>query len=596
MSQLSDSKVVYRRLLSYVIPHWKAFIVATIALIIVASTETGFAMLMKPMMDGSFVERDMEVIRWTPIVLIVLFFVRGVASYLSEFWMAWVARRVIKVLRGEMFDQLLKLPVSFYDSSPSGTLISKLIYDVEQVALAATDVITILVRDTITVFGLLGWMFYLNWQLALILMVGTPFIAVVINFINKRFRRYSHRIQDSMGNVSQIAEEAIEGQREVKTFGGQHYESTRFEEENEANRALNLKLLATSAASVPVVQFVATIASAMVIYIALSDPQLSVGGFMSFIAAMMMLLAPMKRLTKISANLQKGIAAARSIFTFIDTPQEVDTGTVTLESCQGAVAFNNVGFGYATGGEQVLHNIDLTIAAGQTVAFVGRSGSGKTTLVNLLPRFYDLQSGSITVDNQPIDQLTLQSLRNQISLVSQHITLFNDTIARNIAYGQLDGVGEEEIIAAARAAHAWEFIERLPHGLNTMVGENGVLLSGGQRQRLAIARALLKNSPILILDEATSALDTESERHIQAALEELMVNRTTLVIAHRLSTIEKADQIVVLDQGRIVEQGTHEELIARGAIYASLHRLQFEQQSSQATLTTPPQSSPQTAC
>jgi len=593
MSNPEDSKAVYRRLLSYVVPHWKAFVVATIALIIVAGTETGFAMLMKPMMDGSFVERDQDVIRWTPVVLIALFFVRGIASYLSEYWMAWVARRVIKVLRGEMFEQLLKLPVSFYDSSPSGNLISKLIYDVEQVAMAATDVITILVRDTITVIGLLGWMFYLNWKLAIILMVGTPVIAVVIDFINKRFRRYSHRIQDSMGNVSHIAEEAIEGQREVKTFGGQQYESERFEAENEANRALNLKLLATSAASVPVVQFVATIASAIVIYIAMSDPEMSVGSFMSFVAAMMMLLAPMKRLTKISANLQKGIAAARSIFTFIDTPQEVDSGTVIMEKCQGAVTYQDVNFGYATGGQQVLHHINLTIEPGQTVAFVGRSGSGKTTLVNLLPRFYDLQSGSITVDNQPIDQFTLPSLRNQISLVSQHITLFNDTIAHNIAYGQLEGVGEDEMIAAARAAHAWEFIEKLPEGLNTMVGENGVLLSGGQRQRLAIARALLKNSPILILDEATSALDTESERHIQAALEELMENRTTLVIAHRLSTIEKADQIVVLDQGRIVEQGTHKELIANDATYAALHRLQFEQQTNLSVLSSEQQSAPQ---
>jgi len=583
MSHLEDSKVVYRRLLGYVVPHWKAFVVATTALIVVAATETGFAMLMKPMMDGSFVERDMDVIRWTPVVLIGLFFVRGIASYLSEYWMAWVARRVIKVLRGEMFEQLLKLPVSFYDSSPSGTLISKLIYDVEQVALAATDVITILVRDTITVFGLLGWMFYLNWKLAAILMVGTPVIAVVIDYINKRFRRYSHRIQDSMGNVSRIAEEAIEGQREVKTFGGQQYESQRFEEENESNRALNLKLLATSAASVPVVQFVATIASAIVIYIALSDPEMSVGGFMSFIAAMMMLLAPMKRLTKISANLQKGIAAARSIFTFIDIPQEPDSGTIKLEKSQGAVTYKDVNFGYTTGDTQVLHQINLTIEPGQMVAFVGRSGSGKTTLVNLLPRFYDLQSGSIEIDSREIKQFTLQSLRDQISLVSQHITLFNDTIAHNIAYGRLDGVGEAQIIEAAKAAHAWEFIEKLPQGLDTMVGENGVLLSGGQRQRLAIARALLKNSPILILDEATSALDTESERHIQAALEELMENRTTLVIAHRLSTIESADQIVVLDQGRIVEQGTHQELIAKDGTYAALHRLQFKQQSNQTT-------------
>ncbi|MCW8827377.1 MAG: ABC transporter transmembrane domain-containing protein, partial [Gammaproteobacteria bacterium] len=429
MSNLEDSKVVYRRLLGYVLPHWKVFIIAIIALVFVAGTEFAFASLIKPMIDGSFVEKNQEIIKWTPIVLISIFLVRGISSYLSEYWMAWVARQVIKELRGEMFEQLLRLPVSFFDTSPSGTLISKLIYDVEQVALATTDIITIMVRDTITVIVLLGWMFYLNWELALILMVGTPVIAVVIDFINKRFRRYSHRIQDSMGNVSQIAEEAIEGQREVKTFGGQLYESERFESENETNRSLNMKLLATSAASVPVVQFVATIASSIVIYIALNDPDLSVGGFMSFIAAMMMLLAPMKRLTKITASLQKGIAAARSIFTFVDTPQEIDNGTVTLEKCNGAVSYNDVSFGYSTGDDLILKNIDLTIQPGQTIAFVGRSGSGKTTLVNLLPRFYDLQSGSITVDSQSIDQLTLESLRDQMSLVSQHITLFNDTIA-----------------------------------------------------------------------------------------------------------------------------------------------------------------------
>lgn len=580
MSTPRDSAAIYRRLLGYVLPHWHAFVIATVALIVVAGTETGFAALMKPMMDGSFVARDPAVIKWAPFVLVGLFLVRGLASYLSQYWMAWIARRVIKDLRGEMFGKLLNLPVAFYEMSPSGTLISKLIYDVEQVATAATDVVTILIRDSITVIGLLGWMFYLNWRLALILMVGTPLIAWVIDRINHRFRRYSHRIQESMGNVSHIAEEAIEGQREVKTFGGQAYEAARFEQENESNRQLNLKLLATSAASVPIIQLIAACSAAMVIAVAMSDPDQSVGSFISFITAMMMLLAPMKRLTQITANLQRGIAAARSVFHFIDNPSEVDHGTQQLQQVVGRIEFSGVGFRYPTSERSVLNQINLTVEPGQTVALVGRSGSGKTTLVNLLPRFYDLESGSITIDGVNIHDLTLASLRGQISLVSQHITLFNDTIANNIAYGSpiTDANREqtmESLRQAAAAAHALEFIDQLPNGFDTQVGENGVLLSGGQRQRLAIARALWRDAPILILDEATSALDTHSERHIQAALETLMTNRTTLVIAHRLSTIERADQIVVIDRGHIAEQGTHQQLLEQGGLYAALYRMQF---------------------
>ena len=570
---------LYRRLLGYVWPHWRAFAIAIIALVVVAATEAGFAAFLKPMMDGSFVEKDPDIVKLTPIVLILIFLVRGAASYVSGYLMAWVARKVISTLRGEMFEQLLRLPVRFFDNTPSGSLLSKLIYDVEQVARATTDVVTILVRDSFTVIGLLGWMFYLNWQLAAILMVGTPLVAQVIHVINRRFRRYSTRIQDSVGDVTQIAEEAIEGQRVVKTFGGQAYEQQRFDAANEHNRRLNMKLEATNAASVPVVQMVAAIASAAVIYIALKQVEqneLTVGSFMSFIASMMMLHSPMKRLTHIAASLQRGIAAAESIFVFVDTPREVDNGTQPLQRCKGDVSYRGVSFGYGTEKGNVLHGIDLDVAAGQSVAFVGRSGSGKSTLASLLARFYDVSDGAIQIDGHNIQELPLESLREQIALVTQHITLFNDTIANNIAYGSLGEASREDIIKAAEAAHAMEFIRELPDGLDTMVGENGVLLSGGQRQRLAIARALLKDAPILILDEATSALDTESERHIQAALEELMQNRTTLVIAHRLSTIEKADNIVVMEQGRIIESGRHAELLAQNGQYAVLYNMQFQ--------------------
>lgn len=576
----ADGGVIYRRLLGYVKPYWKVFLVAGLALMVVASTEAAFAYFLKPMMDGTFVERDPQVIKLTPYVLVAIFLVRGIATYLSGYWMAWAARRVIKQLRTEMFERLLRLPVSFYDSIASGSLLSKLIYDVEQVARATTDVITILVRDTLTVIVLLILMFYHSWQLALILLIGTPLIAQVINVINRRFRRYSSRLQTSMGDVTQIAEEAIEGQRVVKTFGGEQYELERFEKSNEDNRRLNMKLESTSAASVPVIQLIAAIGAAVVLYFALqqvSEKSLSPGTFMSFVAAMMMLLAPMKRLTKITANLQRGIAAADSIFTFIDTPAEVDEGKRELQRSAGAVSYSDVHFSYRADKGEVLKGVSFDVEPGQSIAFVGRSGSGKSTLVSLLARFYDITAGKILIDGHDIREFPLSVLRDQISLVSQHITLFNDTIANNIAYGRLEGSSREAITAAADAAHAMEFIRELPDGLDTIVGENGVLLSGGQRQRLAIARALLKDAPILILDEATSALDTESERHIQAALEELMQNRTTLVIAHRLSTIENADRILVMDKGTVVESGRHDELLAQNGSYAALYNMQFQE-------------------
>ena len=574
----AGSLAIYRRLLAYVRPHMRAFIFAAIALGFVGLTEAAFAILVKPLIDGTFVQKDPMIVRMAPIALIVLFMVRGVASYFSTYWMMWVARQVISMLRGQMFSQLLRLPVGFYDHTSSGTLLSKLNYDVEQVAMASSQVISIVIRDILTIIGLLGWMFYIDWVLAVILLIGTPLIAWVIREINKRFRRYSTRIQSSVGTITEIASEAIEGQRVVKTFGGQRYEDERFAAANDENRRLNMRMEATSAAAVPVIQWVAATAAAGVIFVATRDQnlqQLTAGTFVSFVASMMMLLSPMKRLASVMSSLQRGVSAAESIFKLIDIPAEIDTGTQHIGRSSGRVEYRDVHFAYQAEKGDVLHGVSFNVEAGQTVAFVGRSGSGKSTLVSLLPRFYDLQQGSILLDGIDIRDIPLEELRDQVALVSQHITLFNDTIANNIAYGRLAGTSREAIIAASEAAHAMEFIRDLPQGLDTMVGENGVLLSGGQRQRLAIARALLKNSPILILDEATSALDTQSERHIQAALEQLMKNRTTLVIAHRLSTIEGADKIIVMDKGQVVESGRHDELLRAGGHYAALQSMQF---------------------
>ncbi|MDX1251700.1 MAG: lipid A export permease/ATP-binding protein MsbA [Gammaproteobacteria bacterium] len=573
-----DSAGVYKRLLGYSLPYWKIFAVSVFAMVFFAATDTAFAALMKPMLDGSFVDKNPDTIRFIPLAIIGLFLIRGVTGFISEYGMAWVGRQVINNLRHAMFQQMLRLPTTFYDKTSSGQLISKLTYDVEQVAHASTTALTVMVRDTLTLIGLMAWMLYLNWMLALTFLVAGPFIALLIAYVNKRFRRISGRIQASMGGVTEAVEQAIEGQRVIKIFGGQRHQTGIFDKVNEANRRQQMKMTATREASVPLIQLVAGSALAGIIALATSPEMLkeiTVGTFMSFIVAMTMMLAPIKRLTNIHSSIQRGIVAAESIFELLDREAEKDTGALRIERARGAIEYHNVSFAYDASKGRVLENINLGIVPGQTVAFVGRSGSGKSTLVSLLPRFYDLSIGRITLDGHDIRDLALESLRNQIALVGQEVILFNDTIANNIAYGRGGEVREEEIIRAAEAAHAMEFIRQLPQGLHTVIGEKGVLLSGGQRQRLAIARALFKDAPILILDEATAALDTESERAIQAALEQLVRNRTTLIIAHRLSTIERADVIVVMDRGRIVEQGRHAELLARGGHYASLHRMQF---------------------
>ena len=574
-----DGARIYRRLLSYVTPYWRLFLLAIAGMAVYASTDAGFAAVMKPMMDSSFVEKDPQTIKWVPFLILGIFIGRGISGFFATFFMSWVSRSVIRDMRKIMFTQLLQLPIRFYDTASSGILLSKLLYDVEQVANASSVVITILIRDSLTIIFLIGLMLYTSVTLTLVFIVIAPFLTILVALISKRFRKLSRRIQMSVGDVSHIAQETIEANREIKIFGGQAHESAQFEVINNYNRRQHLKLAATNAFSAPFLQLLVAGAFSVIVYMATLPEMravISPGTFVSFITAMVLLMQPVKRLTTINSSLQQGIAAAQSVFDFVDHEQEKDNGHNVLERVHGEVAFHDVSFAYAADKEAVLKNIELTIQPGQTVAFVGRSGAGKTTLVSLLPRFYDASSGVITLDGQDIHDVSLSSLRSQIALVSQHVTLFNETIAHNIAYGALETANEADIERAARAAHAWDFIVKMPEGLDTMVGENGVMLSGGQRQRLAIARALLKDAPVLILDEATSALDSESERNIQAALEVLMQGRTTLVIAHRLSTIERADIIVVMDDGCIVETGRHQELLNKNGRYAQLYKLQFK--------------------
>jgi subfamily B ATP-binding cassette protein MsbA len=579
-SSLTASEV-YLRLLHYVKPYWKVFLLVVLCMGIFSATEVGMAALLKPLMDGSFVEKDPETIKWMPLAIIGLFFVRGTVNFLTIYGLGWISRNVIKNQRAEMFNQLLVLPTSFYDNTNSGQLMSKLLYDVEQVARAGSNAVLVIIRDSLTIIGLLIWLLYLSGTLALIILLTVPFIGLLIYKISFRFRKLSKNIQNSMGDVGHITKEIIDGHKEVKTFGAQAYETTRFEKINKHNHQQRMKHIATDATSQPIIIFIAALGFSGVIYLAtLPDmlSQITVGTFVSFITAMLMILAPLKRLTKVNSTIQTGIAAAESVFNLLDELPEHDKGTKSLSNVKGHVAYNNVTFQYESSKKPALNQLSFDVQPGQTIAFVGHSGSGKTTLVNLLTRFYNVTSGAIEIDGENINEISLSSLRSQISLVNQNIVLFNDTIANNIAYGAEQALSEQDIIDAAKAAHAWHFIEKLPDGLQTEVGENGVLLSGGQRQRIAIARALLRDSPILILDEATASLDSEAERHIQSALDELMKQRTTFVIAHRLSTIENADQIIVMHDGSIIETGTHSELLAKGEHYAELHRLQFNEQ------------------
>lgn len=575
----SDSWVIYRRLLRYSAPHWRVFLLAVIGMVMFAGVDTAFIRLIQPLLDGSFIERDPHVMRMVPWAILGLFILRGIGHFMSQYGMAWVAQRVVLKLRTEMFDQLLRLPVGYYDRTRNSDMLVKITYHANQVAESATSVVTAIIKDGLTIFGLLWVMFYMSWRLAFVALLVAPFVAFSVRFVMRRFKVINKRLQDSMGGVTHVADEAITGRRVVKIYGGQKFESGRFRTVAEFIRRQAMKLVASSAGAVGVTQFIAAIAVATIVYLAVSGDWLrasSPGTFAAFLGAMLGIRAPLNSLTNVSERLSRGLVAAKDLFALLDATPEPEGGTRELARARGELKFEAVSFSYDGVDVATLKDVSLEIQPGQTVAFVGRSGGGKSTLLSLLPRFYDPTAGRILLDGHDIRDYPLADLRRQFALVDQNVILFNASVAENIAYGIHQEVSEEQIVEAARAAYAWDFIEKLPQGLDTQVGQNGVMLSGGQRQRLAIARALLRNAPLLILDEATSALDTESERYIQAALEKLVQGRTTLVIAHRLSTVQKADLIVVVQEGQIAELGRHDELLAKNGPYAGLYRMQFE--------------------
>ncbi len=581
-----NSKTLYLRLLHFVRPYWRTFMVSLLATAVLAATEPAMAALLKPLLDGSFVEKDPTMIRLMPLLLVGIFAVRGVSGFVSAVALIGVSSKVVMDLRSIMFERLLNLPSRYYDDHPTGIVLSKITYNVSQVSEAATKALVILVRDSIAIVGLLAWMIYLNWKLSLIAFVLAPVISLTVKFISKRLRVLSRSLQHTMGELTHALEEVISGHRVVKLYAGEEAERRKFQKINNWVRRYNMKQVVASETNVPVVQMLAVIALSVMVYLASLqslDNEVTIGGFVSFFTAMALLLSPLKRLTSINTALQRGLAAAESVFTLVDEEPEADHGTRAVEQPRGRIDYRGVSLVYDRSERPALEAIDCTIEPGENVALVGLSGSGKSTFVNLLPRFYTPTGGQILLDGVDIQELRLADLRRHIALVSQEVVLFNASVRENIAYGATADASEAEIIRAARAAHAMEFIEAMPEGLDTVIGERGTRLSGGQRQRLAIARAILKNAPILILDEATSALDTQSERHIQEALETLKQGRTTLTIAHRLSTIESADRIIVLDQGRIVEQGSHAELVAHGGIYSRLHTLQFTHAEAAAT-------------
>ena len=567
----------YLRLLGYARPHWAMFMLGVLGMVLFAAVDTGFAVLVKMFLDGAFVERDPRMLVYVPAGILVLFLVRGVGDYLSVYAPGWVGRQVIKAIRGDVFARYLRLPVSYFDRNGVAQLLSRLTYNIELVAEAATNAITFIIRDTLTIIGLIGYLLYLNWKLTLFALAVAPLIVGLIRGTSQRFRRYSARIQASMGDVTRVAKEALESQRMIKVFNAEAQQAEVFEEVNERNRASFMKLITVKAVSNPVVQMIAAAGLAAVMYMAIRDVLehgLTIGEFTSFLTALLLVTAPLRRLVSVVGPLQQGIAAGESVFEVLDAAAEDRGGDVTLGRAKGEIEFRDVSFTYDAEKGQVLTGIRIRVAAGETVAIVGRSGSGKSTLVSLLPRFHDPDSGTVLLDGVDIRSYRLADLRNQLALVSQDVMLVDDSIRNNIAFSAPEA-SAADVERAAQAAHVLEFAVDLPDGLDTVIGERGALLSGGQRQRVAIARAILKNAPVLILDEATSALDAESEHLVQTALAGLLEGRTTLVIAHRLTTIERADRIVVMDAGRIVESGTHAELLAASGVYAALHRMQF---------------------
>ncbi|GIK33896.1 MAG: ABC transporter ATP-binding protein [Gammaproteobacteria bacterium] len=580
--QGGGSGALYRRMLGLSFRYWRMFVLAGVGMIVYAGTNTAFAWVVNRLLEvvapGSQAPGEGDLRRWIPLAIMVLFLTRGVSEFASNYGLGWIGRRVVTDIRQQVFDKFMRLPARYFDTSSTGALLSRLTFNIDQIAESTSTVVTVMLREVLTAIGLIAYLFYLSPTLALFIFVAAPIMALITRTLGRYFRRYSERIQQSMGDVTRVAQESLQSQRVIKIFNARDYEYRRFEVANEKSRRLQMRLVVTKGVGDGLVALMAALGLAAVSAVAISPSvrnQMNLGDFGGFITALLLLMRPLRQIGGINAVIQRGLAAGESVFSLLDEAEEVDTGSVAPARVKGAVEFRGVGFSYDATKGPVLRDIDLQVPPGQKLAIVGRSGSGKTTLVNLLPRFYEASEGQILIDGRDIREYSLHGLRQQISLVSQEVTLFNDSVANNIAYGSLNGAPRADIERAAHAAHLGELLAQLPQGLDTMVGDRGLLLSGGQRQRIAIARALLKDAPILILDEATSALDTESERYIQAALDELMANRTTFVIAHRLSTVENADRIIVMAGGCIAESGTHGELLAAGGQYATLYRMQF---------------------
>lgn len=578
MTGTEGDQQLYWRLLRYVWPHWRVFTLAIIAMIVLALTDPAIPALLKPMLDGAFIEQDADMILMIPLLFVGLFTVRGLAAYTSGGALHWVANRVIMQLRYEMFQRLLHMPCRYYDLHSAGSIVSRFSYDVMQIREASTNALTVLVRDSLAIIGLLAYMFYINWKLSLIAMISAPLIAVVVMIIRRRLRKMSRKFQESMADINHVIHECINGHKLIKIFNGYRQEQDRFYQIINTNRRYAMKFAMAAVASSPSVQLITVIFLAIIIYIATGQAiqgDLSVGAFVSFFGAMAMLLGPLKRLVGINEYIQRGLAASESVFAVLDAPVEPLQQPATDLRLRGEIRLRDLNFRYADDQPEVLKDITVTINPGETVALVGVSGSGKTTLTNLLTGFYPVDPGQVFIDNTDITRIPLATLRASISLVGQDTFLFNDTVRNNIAYGDLAGCDEDTIRQAAIDASAMEFIDELDNGLDTVIGVNGKQLSGGQMQRLSIARALLKDAPILIFDEATSALDSLSEQKIQSAMVKAREGRTCIIIAHRLSTIEHADRVLVLQAGRLVESGTHRQLLDRGGVYATLHRMQF---------------------
>ena len=567
------SPVLFKRLLAYSFLYWRGFAVAVVAMLITAATETAFPALMKELIDGGFNSESTFPLWWVPLIILVIFIVRGLATFTASYSMEWVANNVLRDLRQAMFSKLIHLPTSTFDATSVGLLISKMISEAQQVLLAATSVVTVLVRDTFIIIGLFFWLLWINWKLTLIVLFLLPFLGFITRRFSKRMRGVSRSFLSATGDMTRRVEEVISGNRIIKIYGGEDFEKTRFETVNSRLRGQAMRYAVASGLQSPVSQLIAAIGVSAVITIALMQTRsgvASIGDFVSFLTAMLLMFNPLKHLAEINSSLQRGLAAAEGVFALIDEKSEMDAGKKTIDRVSGQLEFRDVTIQYPGREMPAINRLNLRIPAGTTVALVGPSGGGKSTLVNLLPRIYEADSGQILLDGTEIKEVTLASLRTQFALVTQDVVLFNDSIARNIAYGR-DDIPKQEMMEAAQAADLTAFIESLPLGIDTIVGDRGIRVSGGQRQRIAIARAILKNAPILILDEATSALDTQSEASVQDAIERLRKGRTTLVVAHRLSTVVSADQIVVLDEGRIVQQGTHNQLIEEAGLYRALY-------------------------